>query len=234
MQFIVHPEIFERFPGMRLPVVVAHNLDNQADQPEIGASWQAAWTDAAKAAVYGNAQSHPHVQPWREHFRAQGISGKEFPSSIEAVLRRALKNSTPFHINALVDFYNTISLRHIVPVGAFDLDQLHGPLELRLTRSGDTFVALDEDTPQAVPVGEVAYANGQTILTRHFVWRQSKVGLITPSTRSVFLVSEVLGELGSEIADQVLNELSSGLQTYFALPSSAFLVNEQQPAISFR
>ena len=30
MQFIVHPEIFERFPSMRLPVVVAHNLDNPA------------------------------------------------------------------------------------------------------------------------------------------------------------------------------------------------------------
>jgi hypothetical protein len=67
---------------------------------------------------------------------------------------------------------------------------------------------------------------------RNRLWQN--IGLITPSTRSFFLVSEVLGELGSEIAEQVLNELSSGLQTYFALPSSAFLVNEQQPAISFR
>src|SRR2546426_163280 len=146
MQFIVHPEIFERFPGLSVAVTVAQGINNQAEQPRVEERWQETWADAAaKAAAYGNAQSHPHVQPWRERFREQGISGKQFPSSIEALLRRALKSNDPFHINPLVDFYNTISLRYIAPAGGFDLDQVDGPLELRLSRSGDTFMALDED-----------------------------------------------------------------------------------------
>ena len=173
------------------------------------------------------------MQPWRERFREQGISGKQFPSSIEALLRRALKSNDPFHINLLVDFYNTISLRYIVPAGGFDLDQVHGPMELRLSQSGDTFIALDEDVPEAVSPGEVAYADGQTILTRHFVWRQARTALITQSTRSVFLVSEVLGELGSGVAEKVLNDLSAGLQTYFDVMPSAFLLDERHPTLSW-
>lgn len=55
-------------------------------------------------------------------------------------------------------------------------------LELRLTRRGDTFQALDKNEPVAVPDGEVAYVTGRTVLTRHFVWRQSRAGIITPET----------------------------------------------------
>jgi len=84
-----------------------------------------------------------------------------------------------------------------------------------------------------VPTGEVAYAVGNTILIRHFVWRQSKIGLITQATQSVFLVSEVLGELGSEVAAQVLAALSDGLEQYFGVTPTTFLVDEQQSTISW-
>ena len=153
--------------------------------------------------------------------------------SIEALLRRALKGGEPFSINALVDFYNTVSLRYVVPVGGFDLDQLHGPLELRLTREGDTFTALGEQTTICVPAGEIAYADGQTILTRHFVWRQAQTGLITPFTHSVFLVSEILDEVGQDVAEAVLTDLQTGIQSSFHVPAHAYLLDESNSAVSW-
>jgi len=158
MQFVVEPEIFERFPGMRLAVVVAHGLDNAVEDPRISAAWWEAWTEAGReGAVHGNAQSHPRVKPWRERLRALGVSPKEFPSSIEAVLRRALKGGEPFSINPLVDFYNAVSLRHTVPAGGFDLKEIRGPLELRRTRGGDTFLAMDAENVLAVPPGDLRH-----------------------------------------------------------------------------
>ena len=230
MQFLISPEIFARFPGMHLAIIIAKGIDNQSISDEITAKWHATWkASAQEAAQYGNAQSHPRVQPWRERFRASGVSGKAFPSSIEALLRRALKGGEPFSINALVDFYNTISLRYTVPAGGFDLDAIQGPLELRLTREGDTFMALDEHIPMNIPPGEVAYTDGQTILTRHFVWRQAQTGLIKPSTHTVFLVSEVLGEVGQDVAEAVLADLQTGVQTLFNVPARSFLLNENNP-----
>jgi DNA/RNA-binding domain of Phe-tRNA-synthetase-like protein len=196
--FRVEPEVFERIPNLRIAVAVAPsgNLDNEAPRPEVERFWRSAWNDAAAAAAYGNAQSHPRVKPWREAFTRMGVSGKQYPSSVEALLRRALKGGEPFTINPLVDYYNAVSLHYIVPTGAFDLDDLQDVFELRLSEPGDTFQALDDAEPIDVPPGEVSYATGPTIITRHIVWRQSRAGLVTPSTRRAVFVSEVLAELG--------------------------------------
>jgi DNA/RNA-binding domain of Phe-tRNA-synthetase-like protein len=234
MQFIVDPAIFERFPGLLLPVAVAGGIENQRARPAITARWQEVWAQAGQAgASYGNAQSHPRVRPWRERFTAMGVSGKEFPSSAEALLRRALKGGEPFSINPLVDWYNAISLRYFVPAGGFDLASIHGPLELRLSRPGDMFLSLDADEPVEVPPGEVSYTDGQTVLTRHFVWRQARAGLIAPGTREVFLVSEVLGEVGPEVAEQVRDAFKTGLQENFGVDSETFLLDAQHPAIAW-
>jgi DNA/RNA-binding domain of Phe-tRNA-synthetase-like protein len=161
-----------------------------------------------------------------------GVSAKEFPSSIEALLRRALKGAEPFHINPLVDFYNAISLRHTVPAGGFDLADLSG-LELRRTVPGDTFRGLDTEERVVVPPGEVAYTDGTTVLTRHFVWRQSRVGLITPATRSVFLVSEILGEVGGFVAEAVCSDLSDGLVRYFGVAPQTYILSRGTLEVSW-
>lgn len=79
MRFVIAPEIFERFPGMRVAVAVAEGVDNATPRSAVDAFWREAWDGAgAIAGQYGNAQSHPHVAPWREGFKALGLSSKEF------------------------------------------------------------------------------------------------------------------------------------------------------------
>jgi DNA/RNA-binding domain of Phe-tRNA-synthetase-like protein len=227
-QFIVHPEVFEHFPGIRIAAAAASGLDNDTPRPEVEAAWERAWAEAASAAEYGNAQSHPRIRPWRNGFTHMGVSGKQFPSSAEALLRRALKGGKPFRINPLVDWYNAISLRHLVPAGGFDLGDLSGPVELRLTRAGDTFTPLDEDQVQVLPADELAYASRATVLTRHFVWRQSRAGLITSQTRDVLLMSEVLGEVGPEVAEAVRVDFEAGLLDYFGVPATTAVLDAER------
>lgn len=227
--FVVQPEVFARFPGLRVVGAVARGVENRGARETLAARWAAEWREASRHATHGNAQSHPRVKPWRERFTAMGVSGKQFPSSVEALLRRALKGGEPPRINALVDLYNAISLHHLVPAGGFDLGGLRGPLELRLTRGGDTFHALDAEAPEPVAPGEVAYADGSRILTRHFVWRQSREGLIEPATRDVVLVSEILGEVDGGVADAVLADLAEGLREHFGAEPRTFVVEEAAP-----
>ena len=129
--------------------------------------------------------------------------------------------------------YNLVSLSHVVPAGGFDLAELEGELWLRLTREGDVLTALDDSSTVSVDPGEVAYASGSTVLTRHFVWCQSRTGLITPSTQRVFLVSEILAGLDDDVAGEVLEALSSGLTEHFGSEPNVFLVHEGAPAASF-
>lgn len=150
-----------------------------------------------------------------------GVSPRDFPTSVEALLRRALRGTDPLRINPLVDLYTTVSLRHVVPAGGFDLGKLRGDLDLRMTRAGDRFLGLDAAEAVTVPAGEVAYTDGAEVLTRHFVWRQSKEGLIDPQTRDVILLAEILGELEAEVAGAVEADLRTSLERRVA-PEWAF------------
>ena len=223
--FRVDAELFGLFPGMHLVVAVAHSLENSDAKAAIDALWREAWKSASALEV-PNAQSHPRVRAWREDFKAFGVSMKRFPISIEAMLRRALKGGEPFRINPLVDFYNALSLRHICPAGAFDLAKLSSDIELRFTVDGDRFTALDEQEPAAVPAGEIAYTSGATVLTRHFMWRQARDGLVDAQSRSVFLVSEIPGVAGEPVARQMEQDMRTGLADYFGLDCQSFVISE--------
>lgn len=230
MRFSIEPTVFARFPGLHIVAAVATGLDNAAPHPSVSEQWRVVWQRAGSdGAIHGNAQSHPRVRPWREHFQAMGVSGKQFPSSIEALLRRAMKGGEPFSINPLVDFYNTLSLRHTVPAGAFDLRALDTAVDLRLSRAGDSFTALDDAEPIDIPPGEVSYAQGTTILTRHFVWRQSRTGLVASQTRDILFVSEILGELGPRVAEQLATDLRDGLRRHFNSTADVRLLDEAAP-----
>lgn len=239
MPFTIAPAIFDRFPGLRVAVAVASGVDNATPRPAIDDRWSAAWAEAeAAAARYPNAQSHPRLAPWRERFRAIGVSAKHFPVSTEAMLRRALRGGEPFRINPLVDFYNAVSLRHTVPAGGFDLDQLAADaIELRLSRADERFLALGAEQPEPVAAGEISYIAGDDILTRHFVWRQARRGALTPATRTLFLVSEVLGEVeaegGGAVADAVLADLCAGLRDHFGVEPRPFILDAANPSCAW-
>ena len=227
MRLVVEPRIFEYFPGLHLPVAVARGVRNTASEA-LGQRWREAWR-AAGALDLPNAQSHPYVGAWREHLRGAGVSGKKFPTSIEAMLRRALKGGEPFHINPLVDFYNALSLHHLVPAGAWDLDEVPEDLRLRFTRAGDHFTALDESEAIAVAAGEIAYASGPIVLTRHFMWRQARQALVQPETRNVFLVSEIPGIAGRDVAGAMRRDMVSGLQEHFGVRAESTILDAGRP-----
>jgi DNA/RNA-binding domain of Phe-tRNA-synthetase-like protein len=237
VRFVVSPKVFELYPGLKLPVVVAQGVEPTANSIRVEKLWRETWEEAGLlASAYANAQSHPRVAAWREAMAATGVSGRRYPSSVESLLRRAFKGGEPPRINPLVDFYNSISLRYVVPAGGFDLALLGDALELRLTREADTFRPLDSASAERVEPGEVAYASGNEILTRHFVWKQSHTGLLGESTSSLFLVCEVLGEVEESadgLAQAVLEDLYEGLRRHFGAEPVNFLVEERIPTASW-
>lgn len=236
MRFMVAQEIFELFPGLKLPVAVAEGIDPTTDAAGVEELWRHSWEQAARTAQgYDSPQSHPRVAAWREAMNETGISGRKFPSSVESLLRRAFKGGEAPRINPLVDFYNAISLRHVVPAGGFDLDEIGETLELRLTRAEDAFHPLDGSAPESVEPDEVAYVSGNEVLTRHFVWKQSRRALLDESTSSVFLVSEVLGEVesGGVVANAALADFACGLRRHFGAEPATFVVEGSSPAVSW-
>lgn len=98
-------------------------------------------------------------------------------------------------------------------------------IALRTTRPGDEFHALDADHAVPVAPGEVAYAAGNVVLTRHFVWRQARDGLVEHDSRDVLLVSEILPALGDGAAEHVALDLSARLHELFGVRARMFTLD---------
>jgi len=186
-KFTVSDEVFEIFPDACFGVVVAEIAGDPIEISSLEATMRLE-ADRVRAALKSaqDVRAHPNVSAWRDAFVRLGLNPNRFPSSIEALLSRVARGGAPPSVNPVVDAANTVSLRHLVPIGAHDAGTFAGDIELRISGNGDMFTPFGEIDPEPVPPGEIVYACGNQVRTRKWVWRQSEIGKIVPSTARVF------------------------------------------------
>jgi DNA/RNA-binding domain of Phe-tRNA-synthetase-like protein len=136
-------------------------------------------------------KARPRIVSWHDAYRAFGTNPNKFRPSVDALSRRLTKNHVLPRINPAVNLYNYISVKHAVPAGAFDLDAITGPVEIRFAKAGDTFVPLGEPEVNETPnSGEAVYAQGPRVLTRHWNYRDSDYTKVTEDTKSAVFIFE--------------------------------------------
>ena len=201
--------IISDFPRFRVAVVVASNIEVASERSaelaaligEREAACRERWGKTDLAEI-------PGIAAWRQAYRAFGIKRTSYRSSVERLVKNVLAGRALPEINNFVDAYNAVSLAHVMPLGADDLDKVAGDLAFRYSRLGDQFLDMaggeaegaETDPPKE---GEIVYADGEKILCRRWNWRQDMRSLVTPLTRRavVTVQSNGVGELESAAAD---------------------------------
>ena len=118
----VDPTVHAAHPDYVALVLLASGLANGPS--DAGSDAQLAAAEAhLRASNLARATDHPHIAAWRAAFSAFGAKPKRYPSSAEALITRVLKGQALPRVNALVDLYNAISVRHVVPLGGEDADR---------------------------------------------------------------------------------------------------------------
>ena len=183
MIFTVDKRLFDLFPGLAVGVLVCH-IDNF----RYGDDRLESILDRIRSGFsYEKPQDHPHIKAWRLAFGKVGLSPAKYQSSIESLLRRALKGGPFPRVNPIVDLYNAMSLEYLVPIGGHDLTPLDGSLFLGFAEGGEPFTPMDGGEPETAEKGEVVYKDDKDVLTRRWVWRQSNKDKVTPQTKSIFI-----------------------------------------------
>ena len=215
MRFIVDQALFRQFPGLSIGVVVGHRVRPVQDAERIAALLAAAEERLRREWGGRSPQEHPRIAPWRQAFQRLGLSGVKYPSSIEALARRALSGKGLPRIHPLVDLYNALSLAYQIPMGGHDISTIAGDIRLGPTRGGEPFRAMFAEEVEVVAAGEIAYLDDADILTRHWVWRQGHKDRITPQTRSIFIPIDGLPDIGLAAVQAAAAEMAGLLQTCF-------------------
>lgn len=228
MRFRIAPGVFDLSPEFCVGVVVATGLANEAsDQASLAELRKQAQPQAAGGPV----ETLPAIAAWRAAFARAGIDAERYPSSIEALLKRIAQGEEAPSVNRAVDFANSVSLRHQVPVGAHDLDRLRGDFEVRLSRVGDVFTPLNHRESEPVPEGEVVYADQAEVRTRRWVWRLGDRGKVTPASRNVFFpIDGFKGQTDGRVR-QAVDDLARLLRQHFGARVFTGFVDAERPEL---
>jgi len=210
----VAPEVLERHPGYAAIVVLADGVANGPPDAASDALLRAA--EAAAAALAEPLASHPHLAAWRAAFAAHGVKAKRHPCSAEALVRRAREPGGLPRINRLVDLYNAVSVRHVVPLGGEDRDALRGIDVLCLATGEEPCdVRGGSGAPEPAAPGEPVWADDAGITCRRWSWRQGERTRLTEATTRAQFVLERLEPLPVVDLDAAADELCAVLAAWW-------------------
>jgi DNA/RNA-binding domain of Phe-tRNA-synthetase-like protein len=200
-------EIAPDFPEFAAGVVIATGLRIGKGRPPALAA-EIARREAACREKWGGTELSqiPGIAAWRRAYRQFGIKKTSYRSSVERLVKNVLAGRELPVINDFVDAYNAVSLAHVMPLGADDLDKVAGDIAFRYARAGDSFLDMaggdgpSEDPPKS---GEVVYADGEKVLCRRWNWRQDARSLVTRETRRAVVTVQAngAGDLAAALAD---------------------------------
>jgi DNA/RNA-binding domain of Phe-tRNA-synthetase-like protein len=220
----VSPAVRRQFPELRVELVLAHGLDNTGAWPDAEAALTAAEADAAAGGITW-AEDAPAIASWHAAYRAFGTNPRRIRPSVDALLRRLVRQGALPRVNGAVDAYNATSVRFAVPAGAFDVDGLADLVEIRPATDADRFTPLGEPDEVEVPrTGEVVYAQGSEVLTRHWNHRDAHGTRVQERTRSaVFMLERVSAAVPAERLADAAEHLAALLAPHAASVTTATL-----------
>ncbi|MQY05370.1 B3/B4 domain-containing protein [Actinomadura macrotermitis] len=179
----VDEAVHELRPDFAVLVMTAEGLDNGPSDDE-SAAWLA---EAAKNAPVDD----PHLDAWRDAYRAFGAKPQRTRPSVDALLRRV--DALPA-VNKVVDAYNAVSVAYALPIGGEDLDAYQGPARLVRATGDEPFdtTAAGEPAVEHPAAGEVVWRDDAGVTCRRWNWRQCVRTRLTEDTRNALFLLETL------------------------------------------
>lgn len=154
-----------------------------------------------------------HLEAWRQAYAAFGAKAKRMPCSAEALRRRAERDGELPRINALVDLYNLLSVKHALPIGGENLSAYRGAPRLVRAAGDERFDTMRDGQPavEIVDAGEVVWRDDDGVTCRRWNWRQSTRTRLEVETREMWFVLERLEPMPIRELERAGDELIAGV-----------------------
>jgi DNA/RNA-binding domain of Phe-tRNA-synthetase-like protein len=201
----VADDVQAAFPELHIVGVHVEGLDNRGSWPDVEERLVAIEQSGAPIDA-----DDPRIASWHAAYRRFGTNPRRQRPSVDALTRRLARSGHLPRISPFVDAYNLVSVSHVVPAGAFDLDRVDGDAVVRFARPGDVFTPLGEpDTIEEPHEGEVIYADAAGVLTRHWNHRDADRTKVTAESRRVLAVLEAVESAHHAAVDAAAGDLAA-------------------------
>lgn len=234
MQFNINKKIFEKWPEVKIGVMVLTNIDNASEKPEIiNDLRQLEKTEQVKLTGC-DFNTMPEIAVWKQVYRDFGSNPREYRSSVEALLRRVRSGSLILSINNLVDLYNFLSIKHHLPAGAEDIEKIEGDVELTFATDKERgkFIGGNED--ENCYSDEVIYKDQQGFICRRWNWREADRTKIEKETKNAILVFEAMPPITKETLQATIVDAKELLKKYLGGEIHEFILDNNLNSIMLK
>jgi len=233
MIYRTDPSLFAKYPGyVRGLVSVRRAINIESPIDEVLRMLISAQKTIRQRTDLETPSSHPNIAAWREAYRAFGARqaahpggdaatdmGKptEYPSSIEALVKRVRRGDDVPYINTLAAIGNSASLRYLVPIGghAIDMMQADGELRLGFARGDEEFTPFSGGPIEHPVPAEVIFTyNTSTVLCRRWTWRQGEFSKLQRTTTAAVINVDGLPPVTRAEVELICNDLATLVGMY--------------------
>ncbi|MDJ0652093.1 MAG: lysine--tRNA ligase [Simkaniaceae bacterium] len=231
MDFYIEPSVIKKHPHLKIGVLLARGIKNQGNRDEI-LQLIATTSEAVKKRYAGqDITQDPKILDWREAYKSFGYKPSSYRCSAEALMRRVMGSKELPSINPVVNLYQLISIKYVLPTGANDLDKISGTLRLAMAQGNEHFIALGSLGEEIAKKGEIIYRDDREVLCKAWNWRASDTSKMTEESQNVFLVIEGLEHTKPGEMTQALHELKTLLHRYCGGQSEAYYLDREIPKV---
>src|SRR3989344_2045205 len=134
MKITVKPEVFKKFPQLKVAVVRAEGIDNKSKAAKANHLLAEMQKVVLLTFNQDTVKTHHLISPWETAKQEFGRKAKHYNTSVELLLQKALgkqKLETKDTVTALLRY---LALKHIVPVGADDPTKIKGDITFEVKK----------------------------------------------------------------------------------------------------
>ncbi len=220
--FEISEDLKKNFPNLRMGLIIIDTLDNQEVSDEIVSLLRSQEKETKKALEGKELSSVENLKLWREAYSSFGGKPKKNKPSVEALVKRVVKGDELPNINSLVNLYNYISIKYLLPVGGDDISKVEGKITLGYAKGNENFLMIGASEAESPKEGEVIYKDSKDVLCRRWNWRECEKTKLTSKTKTAVIYLESLN-LEDDLGKAV-EELANLIEKYCKAKTSVFVI----------
>ncbi len=234
MIYSIDPALFKKYLGYVRGVIIAKRIVNiESPIDEVARMLKSAQKIIRERTDLEHVAVQPNIAAWREAYRAFGAKPSEYPSSIEAMIKRVRRGDELPYINTLAALCNSASLRYLVPIGGHALDEvpIDGDLHLDFATGAEDFTPFGTTSIEHPNAGEVIYSYGKTVLCRRWTWRQAEFTKLEGKTTYAAINVDGLPPVGRDDVTAIIQDLANLISIYCGASIEMKMLSEETPSI---
>lgn len=230
-EFRIDPCVFELFPELVIGAAFLSDIPPQKNWSHITDLLHKEQQRIRLRFRDGKPPDLPAITTWRDAYAAFGAKPKKHTSSVESLYRMTLEGIDLKPVSPVVDLYNLLSLHHMIPMGADDLDYVEGSLRLTRAEGTEIFLPLNSSQITHPKKGEIIYRDDRDVLCRRWNWREADKTKLTTNSRRILLVGEGLPPVQREKMEAMMDDLREKTGRFLKSRIRMFLLHRDFPAV---